>query len=123
MDKILSFTDLDAWKIGHQLVLMIYNKTNRFPKIERFSLAVQLNRAVISVTSNIAEGFSRRGKKEKVNFYYIAKSSLTETQNQILIARDLGYITKEDFFEIWNQSITVQKLLSGLIKSAVSHNF
>jgi four helix bundle protein len=122
MEKILSFTDLVAWKEGHNLVLQIYHITKGFPANEKFGLATQLNRAAVSVTSNIAEGFCRSSKKEKRNFYFIANSSLTETQNQVLIAKDLSYITREDSFKIWNQTITVQKLISGLIRSAVSRD-
>ena len=90
--KIKSFTDLETWKEGHKLVLIIYKIAKSFPDEERFSLTNQLQRAMVSVTSNIAEGFSRNGKKEKVQFYYMALGSLTEVQNQLLIAKDLSYI-------------------------------
>lgn len=76
-----------------------------------------MRRCVISITSNIAEGFSRSGKKEKIQFYYTALGSLTELQNQLLIARDLSYIDSELFKEIAEQTVLVQKLLNGLIKS------
>ena len=65
--KIRSFTDLVAWKEGHKLVLMIYDVTKSFPPAERFGMIDQLRRAIVSVTSNIAEGFSRRTAKEKRN--------------------------------------------------------
>ena len=90
--KIKSFTDLETWKEGHKLVLIIYKITKSFPDEERFSLTNQLQRAMVSVTSNIAEGFSRNGKKEKVQFDYMVLGSLTEVQNQLLIAKDLSYI-------------------------------
>jgi four helix bundle protein len=84
----------------------------------------QLRRALISITSNIAEGFGRRSLKEKVQFYYIAAGSLTEVQNQLLIAKDLGYITTEEFKEAANLSVEVAKLLNGLIsKSKLSSSF
>jgi len=114
--KIISFTDLNAWKEGHKFVLMIYKLTASFPAKEKFGLASQMERAVISYTSNVAEGFTRLGKKEKINFYYMAKSSLTELQNQLLVCRDLRYINKENFNLIWNQTTTVHKLITGLIK-------
>ncbi len=66
--KIKSFTNLNAWKEGHKLVLMIYKITKTFPKEEIFRLVSQLCRAVVSITSNIAEGFSRNYSKEKNNF-------------------------------------------------------
>jgi len=115
-NKVNSFTDLVAWKEGHSLVLDIYKITKSFPVDERFALINQIRRAVVSVTSNIAEGFSRNGKKEKVQFFYVALGSLTETQNQLLIAKDLGYLNEKVFEEIANKTVNVSKLLNGLIK-------
>ncbi len=119
---IKSFTDLDAWKEGHKLVLMIYNAASLFPSTERFGLINQIQRAVVSITSNISEGFSRNSAKEKLNFFYIALGSLTEVQNQLLIARDLGYISQELFKQLANQTVIVSKLINGLIKSLKKHN-
>ncbi|MCK4592375.1 four helix bundle protein [Candidatus Parcubacteria bacterium] len=111
-----SFTDLEAWKESHKLVLMVYKATKDFPKEEMFGLTSQLRRAAISIVSNIAEGFSRQGAKEKIQFYYISKSSNTEVQSQLLVAKDLKYLTEEDFSNIAEQSIKANKLISGLIK-------
>ena len=66
--KITNFTDLYAWKESHKLVLSIYKLVKHFPKRENFILVSQILRAVISVSSNIAEGFSRRTRKEKIQF-------------------------------------------------------
>jgi len=117
--KIQSFTDLVAWKEGHQLVLMIYQITSKFPKRETYGLVSQMQRCAVSITSNIAEGFSRQGKKEKKQFYSTAKGSLTELQNQLLIARDVGYINANQFELIANQTIKVSRLLTGLKKSLI----
>ncbi|MFH1565125.1 MAG: four helix bundle protein, partial [bacterium] len=81
--KIKSFTGLFAWQEGHKLVLMIYNTTEQFPDKERFGLISQTRRAAVSITSNIAEGFSRKTNKDKVQFYAMAQGSLTELQNQL----------------------------------------
>lgn len=116
-NKITSFTDLQAWREAHQLALMVYQLTDKFPDKEIYSLTSQLRRAVISITSNIAEGFSRQGKKEKIQFYYTAKGSLTEIQSQIIPARDLGYIKQEDFKYLADKTVIVSKLIFGLIKS------
>lgn len=116
MIKIKSFTDLQAWKEGHKLVLLIYNITKEFPKEEVFGLVSQMRRAVISITSNIAEGFSRTSRKEKKQFYSTALGSLTELQNQLLVCRDVVYINKENFAKIAQQTIVVSKLVRGLIK-------
>ena len=114
-EKIQKFTDLITWQEGHKLVLMVYGETKNFPKEEKYGLISQMQRAVVSITSNIAEGFSRRSSKEKYQFYNTAKSSMTELQNQLLIAKDVGYLSKELFQEIFQQSVIVNKLLSGLL--------
>lgn len=116
--KIQSFTNLIAWQKGHELVLIIYRTTKAFPKEEMYSLVDQMRRCVISITSNLAEGFSRKSYKEKIQFYCIALGSTTELQNQLLVARDVEYITKEQFTQIANLTIEVHKLINGLIKGS-----
>lgn len=115
--KIKNFTDLNTWKEAHKLVLLIYKITKDFPKTETFALADQILRAVVSITSNIAEGFGRQGIKEKIQFYYMAQASLAEVQNQLIIAKDVNYISNIEFGKIWEQSVLVYKLISGLIRS------
>lgn len=116
--KIKSFTDLNTWKEGHGLVLAIYDLTKRFPKEEQFGLINQIRRAAVSITSNIAEGFSRSSYKEKSQFYSMALGSLTEVQNQSLIARDLNYVTEQEFKNLAEKTVTINKLLNGLIKKS-----
>lgn len=116
--KMKSFTNLDAWKEGHNVVLMIYRITKLFPRDELFGLTSQMRRCAVSITSNIAEGFSRNSWKEKVQFYAIALGSVTELQNQLLIARDVGYIDGKIFAEMAEQTVKVNKILNGLIKSS-----
>lgn len=114
--KIKSFTDLNAWKEGHKLVLIIYKITENFPDIEKFGLVSQMRRCAVSITSNIAEGFSRKNSKEKIQFYFISLGSITELQNQLLISRDLKFIKEKDFQKSAKQTVTVQKITNGLIK-------
>lgn len=118
--KIRSFTDLIVWQKGHQLVLIIYQITAKFPSKETYSLVDQMRRAVVSITSNIAEGFSRQTLKEKVQFYFMAFGSLTELQNLLLVGKDVGYLEENQFREIAKQTVELKKLLSGLIKSVRS---
>lgn len=116
--KIKSFTDLVAWQLGHNLVLSIYEITKKFPREEQFGLTNQIRRAAVSITSNIAGGFSRNSPKEKVQFYATALGSLSEAQNQLLIARDISYISPEEFNRVASQTIEVSKTTNGLIKSS-----
>jgi len=75
----------------------------------------------VSITSNIAEGFRRESYKDKAHFYTMSLSSLSEIQNQLLIARDVGYINTETFMQIANQTVEVSTLLKGLIKATKRH--
>lgn len=113
---ITSFTGLFSWQEAHKLVIMIYNITKKFPTEERFGLTNQLRRAAVSISSNIAEGFSRKSDKEKIQFYYQALGSLTEIQNQILIAKDIQYVHHDEFEPLAKQTVLVSKLINGLIK-------
>lgn len=114
-NKIKSFTDLIVWREGHKLVILIYNTTKGLPREELYSLVDQMRRAAVSITSNIAEGFGRQTYKEKVQFYYQAQGSLTELKNQILIAKDIGYLSEHEFQKLIEQSNITHQLLQGLI--------
>ncbi|MDY6973305.1 MAG: four helix bundle protein [Thermodesulfobacteriota bacterium] len=85
-----------------------------------FRLANQIESAAVSVMSNIAEGFSRKGNKEFIQFLFISKSSATAVQSQLYVAIDQGYITQEEFEEIYAQAETVSRLDSGFIKYLTS---
>ncbi len=115
-----SFQDLAVWQKGHNLVLEVYRLSTKFPKKETFALTDQICRAAVSVTSNIAEGYGRIGIRDKCNFYAIAMGSLREVQNQMLIARDLGYITKLESEILITQADEVLSLIYLLIKNVKS---
>lgn len=116
--KINSFTDLNAWKGGHKLVTMIYLTTKEFPSSEKYTLIDQMRRACASVTTNIAEGFGRQTYKEKVQFYYLAKGSLTELKNFILISKDVNYLSEDSFKKLATQANLTDQLLQGLINKS-----
>lgn len=118
--KIKSFTDLKAWQEGHKLVILIYQVTKSFPKKEVYSLIDQMRRAATSITSNIAEGFGRQSYREKVQFFYLSQGSLIELKNQILIAKDVGYLVKKDFDILAQQANLSHQLLQGLITKSKS---
>ncbi|MBI4714305.1 four helix bundle protein [Candidatus Uhrbacteria bacterium] len=117
MNKILHFTDLIVWQKGHKLVIQVYFCVEKFPEHERFGLSSQLSRSVVSVTSNIAEGFGRRTKREKVRYYDIALGSLYEVQNQLLVAKDVHYISEQEFQKTNELAKEVEKLLNSIIIS------
>lgn len=113
-----SFKDLNTWQEAHKLVLGIYEIAKEFPKEEMYGLTIQMKRAAVSVTSNIAEGFGRRSIKEKIQSYCIAEGSLTELLNQSILALDLKYISIEKFKLLEDEITQIHKLLHGLMRSA-----
>lgn len=118
--KVLKFTDLKVWQEAHKIVLRIYSITNNFPREELYGLSSQMRRAAVSITANIAEGFGRYHYKEKIRFYYISRSSGSELQSEVMVARDVKYITGKMSESIVNELEEVKKMINGLITSARS---
>ena len=115
------FKDLEAWKVGHEIVLRIYQYTKNFPKEERYGLISQMRRCAVSITSNLAEGFGRRSFREKAQFYAIAQGSVVELQNQLLISRDVGYLSSAIYADLEPSMIRLHKMVNGLIKVSYAH--
>jgi four helix bundle protein len=90
--RLERFEDLDVWRQAHALTLEVYRLTGGFPNDEKFGLVSQMRRAAVSVPANIAEGFRKRGNKDKANFYNIAQGSLEELRYYFILAQDLGYL-------------------------------
>lgn len=87
-----TFEDLVVWQKAHEFVLMVYQATDVFPTSERFGLTSQFRGADVSIAANIAEGFRKRGVKDKVRFLNIAQGSLEECRYYIILAGDLDYL-------------------------------
>ncbi|WP_019946551.1 four helix bundle protein [Hymenobacter aerophilus] len=109
-----NFQQLVVWQKAHQLVLMVYRVTESFPKHELFALTSQLRRAAVSVPANIAEGFRKRGARDKLRFFNTAEGSLEETHYYFLLSRDLGYADTASLIEQANE---VGRLLEAYGKS------
>lgn len=112
-----TFRDVKAWQSAYGLTLAVYEVTKLFPKDELYGLISQLKRAAVSVPSNIAEGFARRSSKEKDQFYSIAHGSLTEVENQLLIAVGVGYIDESQHPVLQGKIVNTHRLLYGLRKA------
>ncbi|PIR94099.1 four helix bundle protein [Candidatus Falkowbacteria bacterium CG10_big_fil_rev_8_21_14_0_10_39_11] len=117
MGSLESFRDLRSWEEHHEIILEIYILTKNFPEDEQFGLCSQIRRSASSITANLAEGFGRYYFKDKIRFYYMARSSNTETQNHLILASDLGYIQRETAEDLILRLIRGQKSINGLIKS------
>ena len=109
------FEDLPIYKDSHKLVLMIYKVTKKFPHDEAYGLTSQIRRSAASVPTNIVEGNARGHSKEMIEFLYISKGSLEETKYHLFLARDLGYISENDYLLIHDKTESVGKQLNGLI--------
>ena len=110
--------DLDVWKKSMDFVENIYKISSQFPKEEMYGLTSQIRRAAVSVPSNIAEGASRQGSKEFVQFLYISLGSLSEVETQTMLAKRLNFVSNIDI--ILKEIITIKKMLNGLIRNVKS---
>lgn len=117
-EKVInSFEDLETWQVSHKFVLEIYKITKRFPKDELYGLVSQLRRAALSITSNIAEGFSGYHYKDKIRFYYNSRGSVSEIKNCLILSKDLEYVTDEKCRLLLDNAERVLKMINGLIRS------
>ena len=116
MAQLKHFEDIEAWKRGRELARDIYAVTGEGEFAKDYGLKDQIRRAAVSVISNIAEGFSRQTDKEFMQFLHIAKGSTSEVQSQLYIAADLGYISQEEFDNLYKQADEVARLISGFIR-------
>ena len=116
------FEDCEVWQLGRALVGEVYALTRKGAFAQDFGLRDQIQRAAVSVSSNVAEGYARRGNKEFVKFLWIAKGSAAEVQSQLHHAKDLGYIDAMAFEKVYNSANLIQVKLYHLIQSLSSTN-
>ncbi|PIZ95266.1 MAG: four helix bundle protein [Candidatus Magasanikbacteria bacterium CG_4_10_14_0_2_um_filter_33_14] len=103
--------DLKVWQKSIKLVTSTYKLTESFPDIEKFGLISQMRRASVSIPSNIAEGFARKNKKENAHFVSIAYASGTELDTQIIISKELNFVSEEDSQQLEKQLEEILKML------------
>ena len=113
-DFAKSFQDLIVWQKVHDFVLLVYNDSSSFPVEEKFGLTSQFRRAAVSIPANIAEGFRKRGKKDKLRFYNIAQGSLEECRYYIILAQDLKYT---DSSKLQKNIEDVSRLLNKYVRT------
>lgn len=110
------FESLKVFQEAHSLVLLVYKISIEFPKTETFGLTSQIRRAIVSVIANIIEGNARSHKKELIQFLYLAKGSLEEVKYYLILAKDLNYISSDEYNILQEKAEIVGKMLAGLIK-------
>ena len=112
-----SVEDLDVFKLSHEMTLSIYRLTKKFPEEEKFGLVSQMRRASYSVPMNLAEGANRLNKKEYRQYVGIARGSAGEVKYQLMLVKDLDYITNDIYKEIRSNYERISQMLTGLAKS------
>jgi four helix bundle protein len=118
--RTFSFEKLEVWQESISLTKMIYHLTKKFPSEEKFGLISQLRRATVSVASNLAEGTSRKTNKDKAHFTTIAFSSSMEVLNQLIISKELLFISNKDYNLARVKIEKISNMLNALRKSQLS---
>ena len=115
------FEDVKAWQLAHGFVLKVYRFTKAFPDEENFGLTSQLRSAAVSIEANIAEGYKKLSKADKLRFYNISQGSIEECRDYIILGRDLGYIDDNAFAELYTSLESASKCLvsycDGILKN------
>ena len=112
-----NYKELKVWKKSYELCLEIYRITAKFPTEERYGLTSQIRRSVVSIPSNIAEGYGRKTILDYVRMLYISYGSVCELETQILLAGDLDFIEKGELGTLQKDIAEIERMLKALIKS------
>ena len=115
-----SFKDLLVWRKAHIFVLKVYEVSRSYPSEERFGLCSQFQRAAVSIPANIAEGYRKMGKADKLRFLNIAQGSLEECRYYIILSKDLNYINEKTYNELTKSIEDVSYLLNAYCKGITS---
>ncbi|MDR1826633.1 MAG: four helix bundle protein [Rickettsiales bacterium] len=114
---MLALDDMDVYKLGHEITLTIYKETGKFPKSELFGLTAQMRRAAVSINSNLSEGVARKTNGEYKHFIGIARGSASELKYQIIVSKDLGFMTEDVANKLIGNTDRVKMMLSKLMQS------
>lgn len=118
-----SFENIVAWQKAYRFTLLVYKVTNTFPECERFGLCSQFKRAAVSVPANIAEGYKKLGKADKLRFYNITQGSLEECRCYVYLSKDLGYVDVTVFSELMELLSDASRLLNAYCKGVINNGY
>ena len=116
-----SFESVIAWQKAHDFVLLTYRVTRHFPEDEKFGLTSQFRRAAVSIEANIAEGYKKLSKADKLRFFNIAQGSLEECRDYHILSRDLGYLYADEFEDLHQSIEEASKFLNMYCKAIVNN--
>ncbi|OQY88207.1 MAG: four helix bundle protein [Anaerolineae bacterium UTCFX1] len=111
------FRQLKVWEKSHLLALAIYKETKGFPKEELYGLTSQIRRSSMSIPTNIAEGCGKFTDADFARFLQIAMGSASETEYQLILARDLEFLSAENYGKLHNDVEEVKRMLASLLKT------
>ena len=120
MDKVINYKDLLVWQKAHSLVLHIYKLTKQFQMDEKYGIVQQLRRSAASVSTNIVEGFGRFSRKEYIQFLYVCRASLVETDYHLFLAKDLGYVGQDVYKKLKELIDEIGRMNNELIRALKS---
>ncbi|WP_297261522.1 four helix bundle protein [Prevotella sp.] len=118
-----TFQNILAWQKAYDFVLDVYKYTKSFPESEKYGLISQFQRAAVSIIANIAEGYKKMGKADKLRFMNISQGSLEECRCYVILSRDLGYIDNEVYNILYSKIEEASKLLNGYCKAMLNSTF
>ena len=117
-----SFKDIIAWQKSYEYCLKVYEVSSSFPDFEKFGLRSQFTRAAVSIPANIAEGYKKLSRADKLRFFNISQGSIEECRCYNILSKDLGYISEESFFLLEDKLNTASTFLNlyidGVMKNA-----
>ena len=116
------FQRVIAWQKAHEFVLLAYSISRHFPEDERFGLTSQLRRAAVSIEANIAEGYKKTSRADKLRFFNIAQGSLEECRDYHILAKDLDYINEEEFEQLKNSILMTSRFLNAYCNGVINNN-
>ncbi|MBR3759131.1 MAG: four helix bundle protein [Bacteroidaceae bacterium] len=117
-----SFENIITWQKAHQFTSLVYRITQRFPEDEKFGLTSQFRRAAVSIGANVAEGYKKLSKADKLRFFNISEGSLAECQNYIILSKDLGFLDKDDYILLHESATEVGRLLTAYCNGIINNN-
>ena len=115
------FQRVFAWQKAHEFVLSVYQITKKFPNDEKFGLTSQFRRSAVSIEANIAEGYKKLSKTDKLRFFNIAQGSLEECRDYIILALDLGYIDNEDYSNLCSLSEYASRMINSYCEGIINN--
>ncbi len=117
-----SFQNIYAWQKAHEFTLLVYEATKHFPEEEKYGLTSQFRRAAVSIGANIAEGYKKVSKADKLRFMNISEGSMAECMNYIILSKDLGYINEEENMVLSSSIEDAGRLLTAYCNGIINNN-